>query len=68
MNTDIRAFNGFHLPGEHATYPIAQLAGRLAVLLLLVGGAAMPRRRAYPDGPPAAHSNTSNCGFQDYEY
>jgi hypothetical protein len=51
MNTDIRAFNGFHLPGDHATYPIAQLAGRLAVLLLLAGGShaassRLPRRPA----------------------
>ena len=59
MNIDICYFDGVHLLGESATYPIELLATRLGVLLLLEGRS-IPRRRAYPDAPPAAHSGAFN--------
>ena len=40
-------------------HPIELLATCLGVLLLLEGSS-IPRRRAYPDAPPAAHSGAFN--------
>ncbi|MCF8167042.1 MAG: hypothetical protein K9K38_03920 [Rhodoferax sp.] len=59
MNTHFIGFEGHHLLGESATYPIEPLTTRLGSLLLLAGSS-LQRRRAYPDAPPAAHSGTSN--------
>ena len=59
MKIDICYFVGVHLLGERATHPIELLAARLGVLLLLEGSS-IPRRRAYPDAPPAAHSGAFN--------
>jgi hypothetical protein len=38
VDSDRSTFYRFHHLGEVATHPIARLASRLAVLLLLVGG------------------------------
>ena len=62
MYIDIRCFDVDHLLGESAMYPIELLATCLGVLLLLEGRS-IPRRRAYPDAPPAAHSGTFNRGI-----
>ena len=59
MNIDICYFDGVHPLGESATHPIELLATCLGVLLLLEGRS-IPRRRAYPDAPPAAHSGAFN--------
>ena len=59
MDVDICYFDGVHLLGERATHPIELLATCLGVLLLLEGRR-IPRRRAYPDAPPAAHSGAFN--------
>ena len=59
MKIDITYFVGDHPLGESATHPIELLATRLGVLLLLEGKS-IPRRRAYPDAPPAAHSGAFN--------
>jgi len=59
MDIDIFSFDECHLLGENATHPIELLATRPGVLLLLEGRG-IPRRRAYPDAPPAAHSGVSN--------
>ena len=59
MKIDICDFNGVHPLGDSATYPIELLATRLGVLFLLAGSS-LPRRHAYPDAPPAAHSGAFN--------
>jgi len=59
MNIDICYFDEDHLLGESATHQIELLATCLGVLLLLEGRS-IPRRRAYPDAPPAAHSGAFN--------
>ena len=59
MNVYIYYFDGVHPLGESATHPIELLATRLGMLLLLEGRS-IPRRRAYPDAPPAAHSGAFN--------
>jgi len=51
--------------GDSATHPIAPLAARQGALLLLAGRS-LPRRRAYPDTLPAAHSGVFNRGIQDH--
>ncbi|NCN71994.1 MAG: hypothetical protein GW907_12810 [Betaproteobacteria bacterium] len=59
MNINFFGVDQLHLMGDGATHPIEQLATRLGALLLLAGSS-LPRRRAYPDTPPAAHSGASN--------
>jgi len=59
MNIDFLSFYQVHFLGENATRPIEPLATRLGSLLLLAGRSP-PRRRAYPDALPAAHSDVSN--------
>jgi hypothetical protein len=62
MNTNFHGAGEAHPLGENATLPSARLASRPAALLLLAG-TTLPRRRAWPDNSPAAHSAASNCGF-----
>ena len=58
MYIDICCFDGDHLFGESVMHPFELLATRLGVLIL--EGRSIPRRRAYPDAPPAAHSGAFN--------
>ncbi|MCG2577029.1 hypothetical protein LZ012_08470 [Dechloromonas sp. XY25] len=51
-----------HLPGEHATNPLAHSGGRMALLLLLAG-MSLPRRRVAPSTRPNAPTGSSSRGF-----
>ena len=55
MDVDICDFDKVH--GEIASHPIELLATRV---LLFLEGSSIPRRRAYPDASPAAHSGAFN--------
>ncbi|MEI7764802.1 MAG: hypothetical protein WCI85_16320, partial [Comamonadaceae bacterium] len=60
MNSHFLAFNGVHPAGDSATHPIEPLTTRPGSLLALQAAASRrsfsSTRRAYPDTPPAAHS------------
>ncbi|MHB1052636.1 MAG: hypothetical protein ACYCZT_06150 [Thiobacillus sp.] len=62
MNTGFVAFDRPHHPGETATHPLARLAARLPLSLLLAYPG-RPRRRFAADTRPDAPSVASNCGF-----
>jgi hypothetical protein len=62
MNTDSSAFVRDHRQAEFATHPLAHLAARLP-LSLVVAGPGLPPPRFAAGTRPDAPSATSNCGF-----
>jgi len=53
MNTDFSAFVRDRLPGEFATHPLARLAARLPLSLVVAGPGLPPPRFAAPTRPDA---------------
>jgi hypothetical protein len=62
MDIGFSVFDHAHLEGESATHPLARLAVRLP-LSLVVAGPGLPPSRFAAYTRPDTPSSASNCGF-----